>query len=291
MAFDTSRIDELAAAAALAAADGVIIGQSNVLTKSTLSAVAAFMLGLLSAKTVVACATTTNITLSGEQTVDNVLTSNSRVFVKDHAIPALRGIYVSAAGAWARADDMNAWSEVAGALVTVSAGTTNADTVWLCTNDASGILDTTSITFIKLFGANLYQPYSTFLVQASVANFRSNSANYALGTKTVWSSAALVALSDAATIAVDLSTGFNFSVTLGGNRTLGNPTNTKVGQSGIIAITQDGAGSRTLAYDTSWEFVGGVAPTLTTTIAAKDVLHYLVQSSTSILAWLSPDMK
>ncbi len=57
---------------------------------------------------------------------------------------------------------------------------------------------------------------------------------------------AIDALTDASTIAVDMSVGNNFSVTLGGNRTLGNPTNLTAGQSGVIFITQDGTGSRTL---------------------------------------------
>jgi len=94
--------------------------------------------------------------------------------------------------------------------------------------------------------------------------------------------AAIVALTDAATIAVDMSTGNNFSVTLGGNRTLGNPTNLTPGQSGIIYVTQDATGSRTLAYSSYWKFPGGTAPTLTTTANAVDALVYTVRTSTSI---------
>ena len=92
-----------------------------------------------------------------------------------------------------------------------------------------------------------------------------------------------VALTDASTIAVDLSLGNNFSVTLGGNRNLGDPTNVTAGQSGVIVVTQDGTGSRTLAYSGSkYKFAGGSAPTLTTTAGAVDVLAYYVESSTRI---------
>jgi hypothetical protein len=94
------------------------------------------------------------------------------------------------------------------------------------------------------------------------------------------------ALTDASTIAVDMSVGNNFSVTLGGNRTLGNPTNLTAGQSGVIFITQDGTGSRTLAYSSYWDFPSQTAPTLTTTANAVDVLVYTVRSSTSIAAQL-----
>jgi hypothetical protein len=94
-----------------------------------------------------------------------------------------------------------------------------------------------------------------------------------------------VALTDATTIAVDMSLGNNFSVTLAGNRTLGDPSNVTAGQSGVIVVTQDGTGSRTLSYTgTKWKFSGGSAsaPTLTGTAAAVDVLAYYCESATRI---------
>ena len=96
----------------------------------------------------------------------------------------------------------------------------------------------------------------------------------------------ITALTDGATITPDFALANNFSVTLGGNRTLANPTNLTAGQSGCIWITQDGTGSRTLAYGSQWDFTGGTAPTLTTTASAVDCLVYAVQSSTKITATL-----
>jgi hypothetical protein len=121
------------------------------------------------------------------------------------------------------------------------------------------------------------------LAETTTAEYLANTADRALSTDQVWASGALTALTDAATIAVDMSLGINFSVTLGGNRTLGNPTNTKVGQAGAIVVTQDGTGSRTLAYGTNWEAAGGTFPTLSTAASAKDIITYWVQSSTSIV--------
>lgn len=92
------------------------------------------------------------------------------------------------------------------------------------------------------------------------------------------------ALSDGATITPNFATANNFSVTLGGNRTLANPTNLTAGQSGAIAITQDGTGSRTLAFGSYWKFASGTAPTLTTTASKVDVLVYYVESTTRISA-------
>lgn len=80
------------------------------------------------------------------------------------------------------------------------------------------------------------------------------------------------ALTDAATIATDASLGNVFTVTLGGNRTLGAPTNLAAGATYIWVITQDGTGSRTLAYNSVFKWQSGLAPTLTTTAAAKDII-------------------
>ena len=89
------------------------------------------------------------------------------------------------------------------------------------------------------------------------------------------------ALTDAATIAVDASLSNVFTVTLGGNRTLGQPTNPTDGQGITIYITQDGTGSRTLAYHADWLFAGGVDPTLTTTAAAVDILSATYNGGTT----------
>lgn len=94
----------------------------------------------------VACATTANITLSGEQTIDGVTTSASRVLVKDQTDGTENGIYVSGSGAWTRATDNDSAAEFNGATVHVSAGAVNADRTYVCTTD-SITLGTTSITW------------------------------------------------------------------------------------------------------------------------------------------------
>lgn len=101
----------------------------------------------LDSKPSVLCATTANITLSGEQTLDGILTSASRVLVKNQTAPAQNGIYLSAAGAWTRVADMDTWAEVPGAIVIVERGTVAAEQVWICTADQGGTLNTTAITW------------------------------------------------------------------------------------------------------------------------------------------------
>jgi hypothetical protein len=94
--------------------------------------------------------------------------------------------------------------------------------------------------------------------------------------------AAISGLTDGATITPDFAAANNYSVTLGGNRTLANPTNLVAGQSGSIFISQDGTGSRTLAYGSQYDFIGGTAPTLSTAANAVDRIDYVVRTTGSI---------
>ena len=101
----------------------------------------------------------------------------------------------------------------------------------------------------------------------------------------------ITALSDGATITIDMATGLHHSVTLGGNRAFAAPTNQAVGQSGSIFITQDGTGSRTASWNAAFKWAGGTAPTLTTTAAAVDRIDYLIKSSNVIHAVATLDVK
>ena len=93
-------------------------------------------------------------------------------------------------------------------------------------------------------------------------------------------------IADAASIVMNLNTGNQFVVTLGANRTLAAPTNLTAGQTGHIYVYQDGTGSRTLAYNTVFQFTGGGVPTLTTTAAAVDLLVFSVRASDKVDAVL-----
>lgn len=86
------------------------------------------------------------------------------------------------------------------------------------------------------------------------------------------------ALTDAASIATDCATGSVFTVTLGGNRTLANPTNIVNGATYLWIITQDGTGTRTLAYGNKFKWPGGITPVLTTTTGAVDIISAVAHS-------------
>ena len=96
----------------------------------------------------------------------------------------------------------------------------------------------------------------------------------------------ITSLTSAATVTPDFALANNFSITLGHNATLANPTNLTAGQSGVIFITQDASTAYTLAFGSYWDFSAGVAPTVTSTLSAVDCLVYAVRSTTSIHAQL-----
>jgi len=82
-------------------------------------------------------------------------------------------------------------------------------------------------------------------------------------------------LSDGSTVAWDASANQVTSVTLGGNRTLGAASNQIDGGVYVISVIQDGTGSRTLAFNSNYKFVGGAAPTVSTSANARDVLVFV----------------
>ncbi len=97
------------------------------------------------------------------------------------------------------------------------------------------------------------------------------------------------AITDATNISTDASLANTFTVTLGGNRTLDNPTNLVSGFTYQWIITQ-GSGGQTLAYDNKFKFSGGIAPVLTTTAAAVDIIS-AYYNGTNLLCVFVPDVR
>jgi len=82
-------------------------------------------------------------------------------------------------------------------------------------------------------------------------------------------------LSDGANIDWNLQTQQVATVTLGGNRTFNAPSNHVAGLVCVLTIVQDGSGSRTATFNSTFKFTGGSAPTLTTTASARDILVFI----------------
>lgn len=108
-------------------------------------------------KNSVKAATTTNITLSGAQTIDGVsIVAGDRVLVKNQSSASTNGIYVAASGAWTRATDFDDSTEVSsGAAVPIEQGSTNGDSVQILTTDGAITVGTTALAFTRLGGSGV----------------------------------------------------------------------------------------------------------------------------------------
>ena len=100
-------------------------------------------------------ATTANITLSGEQTIDGTTTSESRVLVKDQTDASENGIYDTAAGAWERAADCDGPGDLTtGTWIYVAGGTANGGNIYILTTTGTITIGTTNLTW-SLFNTGL----------------------------------------------------------------------------------------------------------------------------------------
>ena len=152
----TSRLDQMATATAdIAVGSQKITGLADgtaAQDAATKNQVDVAQAGL-DAKDSCRVATTANITLSGEQTIDGVTTTTDRVLVKNQTTGSQNGIYVSAAGAWARSTDADANVEVTAGLYTlITEGTVAGGQGFVLTTDDPITVGTTVLTFSQFSG-------------------------------------------------------------------------------------------------------------------------------------------
>ncbi len=141
--------------------DGVTSAiQTQMDTKATTSYVNDAVAGL---RTRIICeaATTANITLSSDlqngDTIDGVtLATGDQVLVKDQSTASQNGIYtVVSSGTASRSTDFDAIGELSGQMVIINQGSTNDNTMWLCTTNNTVTLDSDSIAFTKVTPQNV----------------------------------------------------------------------------------------------------------------------------------------
>jgi hypothetical protein len=123
--------------------------------KSYVDGLIAGLNALFDHKGSVRAASTANVTISNPGTAifDGVTLANGeRLLLKNQTAPAENGIYVfnGSAAALTRATDMDAWTEVPGAVTIVEEGTTLADSWWYVTSNQGGTLGTTAVTWIQI---------------------------------------------------------------------------------------------------------------------------------------------
>ena len=169
-----------------------------------------------------------------------------------------------------------------GTAATLNFGTADANLIPVSSADARYIPTSTSSTISsnKTFSKTVTFTSTTTHSGTAVFNAQISATSSATFSGAVGTP--IVSLSAATSVALDLSSGNDFGITLGNATTLVNPTNAKIGQTGTIAVKQDGTGSRTLSYGDAYNFASGTAPTLSTAAAATDILIYKVREVSSV---------
>jgi len=223
----------------------------------------------------VACATTANITLSGEQTIDTVLTSASRVLVKNQSLPENNGVYVSAAGAWTRATDADTFHELHGQSVFTSGGSVNINRTWANTNNAGGTLGVTEITWTELNPGMLTGPvYDPAGIAQQVVG---TTATQTLTNKTLTNLVSNGTISGTATPKLN-----NFRLTL----TTGVPVTTSdVTAASTIFLTPYNGNGISLYNGTTWELLNSAQVSIALSgLVAGHVYDLFTYSNAGVLA-------
>ena len=175
-------------------------------------------------KTPVLVATTANITLSGEQTIDGITTSSSRVLVKNQSTASQNGIYVSASGAWSRSSDANTWNQLVSAFVFVEEGTINGDTGWYCTVDPGGTLGVTAVTWVQFSGVGTYTAGTGLTLtgtQFSITNTAVTAGSYTYASLTVNAQGQITAASNGTAPVTSIGVSAPITTTGGTTPTIG----------------------------------------------------------------------
>lgn len=124
---------------------------------------------------------------------------------------------------------------------------------------------------------------------ASSANYFAGTASKLVNSGVIYGAEQTVTYGTTTTF--DFATFNNAVVTLTGNITTMTLSNVTAGKSGSITFIQDGTGSRTSVFSTTFKFAGGTVPTLTTTAGAIDILNYHCRTTTFCIASLSKDVR
>lgn len=92
-----------------------------------------------------------DLTLTGEQTIDGVLTSADRILCDQQTPSTEDGIYLTAAGAWVREKDLGTGESASGRSTYVEEGTVDGGAIFTCTDAVgSDAVGTDDLTFAEL---------------------------------------------------------------------------------------------------------------------------------------------
>ena len=131
----------------------------------------------LRTRVVARVASTTNVViasgLENGDTIDGVtLVTGNRVLLKNQSTASQNGLYtVVASGSASRDTEFDTITELAGQLILVSEGSSQQDTLWLCTTDTSATLGSSSITYTQVYPSSGGTVTSVGLADAGSSEF------------------------------------------------------------------------------------------------------------------------
>lgn len=133
------------------------VGSGDAVPLNQVQALIASALATLDAKPTLKSVSTTNITLSGTQTVNGVsLGAGDACLVTGQSVPSQNGPYIVASGVWTRRNDDGIDELTSGAFFPIQSGTgaTYDGTIWQLTTSGTITIGTTALTFKLQYNPN-----------------------------------------------------------------------------------------------------------------------------------------
>ena len=158
----------------------------------------------------------------------------------------------------------------------------------LAANDGATLLTARGNDYTTYLAA-LSNDFSSYTYLNSNISFSANLATFNTNVSFAKANILQQTLTDAATISWDTSLGQIATVTLGASRTMGAPTNLRVGTY-ILHVIQGGTGSYTITWNGVFKWTAAVAPTLSTVVGRRDVFSF-ISDGTNLYGAMIPDVR
>jgi len=136
---------------------------------------------------VVRLSTTTNITLSGEQTIDDISSiTGDKVLVKEQTNEVENGIYIVDSGAWTRSSDMSIGINASGLASFVEEGTIWNGIALICNSPpGSDVVDTDTLSFTQFTSAGIILAGSALSKTGNTLNVNYDNTTLSLSSNTL----------------------------------------------------------------------------------------------------------
>jgi hypothetical protein len=191
----------------------------------------------------------------------------------------------------ARGNDWNTYSTLAandGATLLTARGNDYTTYLAALSNDGATLLTARGNDYTTYLAA-LSNDFSSYTYLNSNISFSANLATFNTNVSFAKANILQQTLTDAATISWNTSLGQIATVTLGASRTMGAPTNLRVGTY-ILHVIQGGTGSYTITWNGVFKWTAAVAPTLSTVVGRRDVFSF-ISDGTNLYGAMIPDVR